>query len=162
MTVKYPFIPEGRTIHYVPLDNEFIQAAKEHARQFSLDKVMPTASVVVKEGKIIGMAANGSDYHEKNICERVKQNIPTGQGYELCEGCHWKNHSETKAVQDAKKKGFDTVGADLYLWGHWWCCSDCWDAMLFAGIHQVFLPEKSEILYNKNHPDNIVGKQFES
>jgi hypothetical protein len=29
-----------------------------------------------------------------------------------------------------------------------------------AGIKNVFLLENSEVLFNKEHPDNVVGKQF--
>jgi len=33
--------------------------------------------------------------------------------------------------------------------------------MIEAGIGDVYLLEGSEALFNKNHPQNIVGKQFE-
>ncbi|MEX2054056.1 MAG: deaminase [Candidatus Colwellbacteria bacterium] len=159
--IDYPYIPDGRTIVYVLKDNEYLVAAKEYARENSLDKTMPTGSVVVKEGKIIGISGNGSEYHNDNECERVKLNIPTGEGYELCEGCHPNNHSESRAVRDAMAKGYDPKGSDLYLWGHWWCCEPCWSAMEEAGVSNVYLMEGSERLFNKNHSDNIIGRQFE-
>jgi len=115
--------------------------------------------VIVKEGKIIGKGANGSDFHETHECERVKQNIPTGEGYELCEGCHPKNHSEPRAIQNAKDNGHETDGADLYLWGHWWCCEPCWNVIKAAGINQVYLAEGSHELFDKNHTNNIIGNQ---
>lgn len=157
----YPYIPEGRSHEYVPADNPFMVEAREYARQNSIDKTIQTASIIVKDGEIIGRGANGSDYHDKHECERVKQNIPTGQGYELCEGCHPKNHSEPRAIKDARDSGHDPKGADLYLWGHWWCCEPCWNAMQEAGIKTVFLIEDSDILFNKEADDNIVGKQFD-
>lgn len=159
-SVTYPYLPKGRTIQYAPADNPFMQEAKAYAREHSLDATMPNASVVVLDGKVIGRAANGSKYHEKHGCERIRRNIPTGQGYELCEGCHPKNHSEPKAVASAQKHGHDPRGADLYLWGHWWCCQPCWDTMLAAGIRQVYLLKDSEYLFNKEDPRNIIGKQF--
>ena len=61
-----------------------MQLAKKFSKENSLDKTMPTTNVLVRDGNAMG--ANGSDYHRNNICERVKQKIPTGQGYELCEG----------------------------------------------------------------------------
>ena len=134
--------------------------AKAYAREHSLDRVMPTASVIVKNDKVIAMGANGSDYHKTHECERVKQNIPTGQGYELCEGCHPKNHGEPKAIAAAAKAGVNLAGADVYLWGHWWCCEPCWNSMISVGISKVYLLENSEVLFNKQHPDNIVGRQF--
>lgn len=161
-TIDYPYIPRGKKIHYTSSENEFIQAAKRYARENSLDETMPTGSVVVYEGKIIGRGANGSDYHSKHGCERVRRGIPTGQGYELCEGCHPKNHSEPKAINDAEKTHpqADLKQADLYLWGHWWACEPCWNAINKAGIRNVYLVSGSHKHFNKSHPENLIGKQF--
>jgi len=159
--IIYPYLPAGRTIFYVPESNEYMLMAKEYARVHSLDKEMPNTSILVKDGVVIGKGANGSSYHETNGCERVKKNIPTGQGYELCEGCHPKNHGESKAIQNAKDLGNNTTGADLYMWGHWWCCEPCWNNMISAGINDVYLLEGSEKLFNKSNPENIVGHQFD-
>jgi deoxycytidylate deaminase len=156
-----PFIPEGKQIEYVNLYNEFMREAFNIARSESLDKTMQTGSVIVKDGRIIGVGANGSDYHERYECERVKQGIPTGRGYELCEGCHPKNHSEPTAIRRAQEANYNTVGADLYLWGHWWCCEPCWQAMISADISNVYLLENADTLFNKEDPDNIVGQQIE-
>lgn len=156
--VSYPYIPKGRNIKYVPQDNEFMQAAKAYAQAHSLDDAVPTGSVVVKDGKIIGRGANGSNYHKTHPCRRVQLGIPTGQQYELCEGCHPKNHSEPRAVTDALAKNHDPQGADLYLWGHWWCCEPCWNAIHEAGIKDVYLVVNSEVLFNREHPNNILNK----
>jgi deoxycytidylate deaminase len=160
MTIKYPYLPPGRTIQYVPADNRWMQEAREEARLHSLDDTMKTGAVIVKGNEIIGRGANGSDYHQKHVCERVRLNVPTGTGYDLCEGCHPKNHAERKAVFDAMKQGYDANDADLYLWGHWWACEPCWNAMIEAGISNVYLLQNSEMLFNKEHHDNIVGRQF--
>ena len=159
-TISYPYLPEGRQISYVDADNTFIQAAKQFAAKHSLDDTMPNASVIVKDGAIIGRGANGSNYHKEHGCERVRRNIPTGQGYELCEGCHPKNHSEPKAVKDAQATtaSDDLSGADLYLWGHWWCCQPCWESMIAAHIDHVYLLKDSEKLFNRDHPDTIINK----
>ncbi|HAS80708.1 MAG: hypothetical protein UR25_C0003G0090 [Candidatus Nomurabacteria bacterium GW2011_GWE1_32_28] len=161
--LKYeiPYIPEGRSILYVPETNIFMMEAKEYARLNSLDREMPNTSLIVKDGVVVGRGANGSTYHDTHECERVKQKIPTGEGYELCEGCHPKNHGEGKAIKDAKDHGFDIKETDLYMWGHWWCCKDCWEAMIKAGIKDVYLLENSEILFNKKDPGNIIGRQFD-
>ena len=160
--VKHPYIPKGRRVFYVASDNEYMQFAKEYAREHSLDEVMPGAAVIVKNGEVIGSGANGSDYHKNNPCRRKELGCKTGEGYEFCEGCHPRNHSEPSAIRDAVDRGDSTLGADLYLWGHWWCCKPCWDAMEEAGIKDVYLLEDSEKLFNKEHPENIVGKQFKS
>lgn len=147
-SIEYLYLPAGREILYVKADNPFMKAAEENAKN-SLDKNVPTSSVIVKDGEIIGRGANGSTYHETQECERVRLGVPTGQGYELCEGCHPKNHSEVRAIEDAKQAGHEVKGADLYLWGHWWCCQPCWDAMIEAGVNNVYLQEGSEKLFNK-------------
>jgi len=159
--VSYPYLPVGQHFLYVSASDPFMLAAKEYARAHSLDQVMPTGAVIVKDGKVIGAGANGSNYHDSNGCERVRQNIPTGEGYELCEGCHPRNHAEVKAVADARERGEDTTGAKLFLWGHWWACKSCWSVALEAGISEIVLQDNSEVLFNKLHPDNIVGHQFD-
>lgn len=160
--ISYPYIPEGKVIQYVDISNPYMALVKEFARKHSLDSVMPGAAVVVINDTVLGIGANGSDYHKKYECQRVILGCKTGEGYELCEGCHPKNHSEPSAIRDASVRGNDANGADLYLWGHWWCCKPCWDAMTRAGINRVFLLENSEVLFNKEHPNNIIGKQFDS
>ena len=160
--ICYPYIPDGRIIQYTNAGNQYMVLAKAFAKKSSLDSVMPGAPVIVKNEVVLGAGANGSDYHKKQKCQRVILGSKSGEDYELCEGCHPKNHSELSAIRDALTRGSDTSGSDLYLWGHWWCCKPCWDAMIQAGISMVFLLENSEILFNKEHPDNIVGKQFDS
>ena len=161
LKISYPYIPEGRDILYVEASNLYMAVARAFAKQNSLDAVMPGAAVVVKNNIVIGVGASGSDYHKTHTCKRVVLGCKSGEGYELCEGCHPKNHSEPSAIKDALARGNDTRGANLYLWGHWWCCKPCWDAMTEAGINTVFLLKNSEVLFNKENPDNIVGKQFE-
>lgn len=135
--------------------------AQETALRDSLDNAVKTGAVLVKDGEVIGSGANGSDYHLKFECERVKQGIPTGQGYELCEGCHPKNHAEARATRDAAANGTSTGGADLYLWGHWWACESCWNAIQESGIGNVYLLEGSDRLFNKSDPENILGRWSE-
>jgi deoxycytidylate deaminase len=158
--IEYPYIHPQGTIRYVDADNPYMQEAKQFAANHSLDQAMPTGSVIVRDGQVLGHGANGSDYHKQNECERVKQGTPTGQGYELCEGCHPKNHSEPKAVADALSRAESLADAALYLWGHWWCCKPCWRSMASSGIRTVFLQKNSEVLFNKAAPGNIVGKQL--
>lgn len=155
--VKYPYIPSGRVFKYVPASNKFMKVAESAAKK-SLDYNVPTGSAIIKDGQVIGSGANGSTYHDTHPCVRVALGIPTGQGYELCEGCHPKNHSEPRAISDAKSNGSDTAGADLYLWGHWWCCEPCWNAIAAAGIKDVYLMTDSEHLFNKSDAKNILKK----
>jgi len=160
-TILYPYLPPDRVFLYVGSDNPHMLAAKAHAQANSLDATVPTGSVVVVGGTVVGCGANGSDYHKARQCERVRLGVPSGQRYDLCEGCHPKNHSEPRAIADAHTKVKFLQGADLYLWGHWWVCKDCWEAIIAAGIENVYLMEGSEKLFNRDHPDSIIGRQFE-
>jgi deoxycytidylate deaminase len=146
---------------YADMDNPYMKAAKEYARLHSLDKTMPNSSIIVKEGKIVAQGANGSTYHDTHVCERVRLKIPTGQGYELCEGCHPKNHGEARAIADAEARSVDVSGGDLYLWGHWWLCRWCRERLSKVGIKKIFLLKNAEVLFNKNKGGNIIGKQFD-
>jgi deoxycytidylate deaminase len=153
--ISYPYLPIGRSFTYVSNDNTYMQAAQAAAKA-SLDTAAPNGSVVVKDHRIIGQGANGSDYHKTHPCRRKELGIATGQRYDLCEGCSPKNHSEPKAIADAHAAGQDTNDADVYLWGHWWCCQPCWETMIAAGIRQVYLLKNSQKLFNKADPENIL------
>lgn len=159
--IKYPYLPEDRTILYVPSDNEFMVYAKELAKRYRSNISQPMGAVIVKDGKIIGEGSVGNNPIHLKGCERARLGIPTGQGYDLCEGCSPKFHSEPSAIRDAQSKKNNPKDADIYLYGHWWCCKDCWDSMIKAGIRNVYLLEGSEILLNRENPKNILGKQFE-
>ncbi|MDY6770762.1 MAG: deaminase [Candidatus Nanohaloarchaea archaeon] len=156
-----PFEPDDGSIDYVSPDNEYMQAAKDVAREESIDS-HPAGAVIVKHDSILGSGANGSDYHDNNECvrERLKEQgeIASGEGYERCEGCHPKNHAEPTAIQDAHDQGNDDLDdADLYLWGHWWACEWCWDEMLDEGIDQLYLHEDSKELFNKDSDDYVFA-----
>ncbi len=159
--IQYPYLPEDRTILYVPESNPFMAAAKEFARENNTVKHVG-AAVIVKDGAIIARGSIGAGIHGKQGgCIREKMNVPTGTQYDLCQGCGHEYHSEASAIHDAKMGGENTRDADLYLWGHWWCCEPCWKSMIDAGIKNVYLLESSEKLFNKAHPENIIGRQFE-
>ncbi|NCP67663.1 hypothetical protein GW756_05335 [bacterium] len=138
---KLPYLPAGREIFYVDIDHDFMQLAFNVARKGSLDTLHPTGAVLVKDGVPIGAGANGSSFHTRLGCVRKLLRVPTGKFYSLCSGCSPKNHAEQKAIKDALKRKKDPKGADLYLWGHWWCCQSCWQAMIDAGIRDVYLPK---------------------
>lgn len=164
VTVEYPYMPEQGEIRYVPADDAFMVRAKEFARLHSLDAAMPNCSVVVRDGVEVGIAANGSTYHEINGCERKRLGSKTGEDYDKCEGCSPKNHGEPKAIANALENVDAEVvnDAEIYLWGHWWCCESCWNAMLASGITKVNLLENSQVIFNQSHPDNSIGRQFEA
>ena len=120
--IKYPYLPEGKTINYVTIDNRWMAAAKEFSRLHATDRQMPTGAVLVKDGHIIGSGANQvplknpffAMIHKNYFCVRRILRIPTGQKYWLCPGCSAsKHHSEGRSVRDAHIHGEETVGADM-------------------------------------------------
>jgi deoxycytidylate deaminase len=157
MTITYPYLPEGRKINYVPADNPFMREAQKVRNEESTESRHPTGAVIVKNGIVIGKGANQSKIrnpqslklHSK-YCIRRMLGVPTGTKYWLCPGCATHHqHAESRATADVKKRGVDARGADLYLYGHWWACEPCWNAMIDAGIANVYLLEGSEELFNK-------------
>ena len=168
--VKQPYLPEGKDVKYAGMDNPWMQAAKGFSRIHSTDRQMPTGCVIVKEAKIIGQGANQVPLkspffmrvHRDYFCTRRILGIPSGQKYWLCPGCSSaKNHAEGQATRNVRKLGNDARGADAYLWGHWWACETCWNALLSAGVEDLYLLEDSEVLFNRDMPGNVVGRQFE-
>ncbi|MBI4035261.1 MAG: hypothetical protein HY381_02590 [Candidatus Chisholmbacteria bacterium] len=139
MSRKYFYVDEG---------DVFMREARRVAETASFDNDWPTGVVVVKNGKIIGRGANGSEYHVKFGCRRKELGIPTGERYDLCEGCDPKNHGEPRAIEEAKKQHEDTEGADLFMWGHWWCCEPCWEEMEEVGIKKVYLLKDAQVVFN--------------
>ena len=156
-----PYVPEGRVVLYVPDTNIFMIEAKEYALKYCTKIRQPCAAVIIQNENVVGVGSIGNNPKHSVGCERELFNMPTGVGYEICEGCDPKFHSEISAIRDALSKGNDIKNADLYLWGHWWCCKDCWQTMIKAGIKDVYLLENSEILFNKKDPNNIIGHQFD-
>jgi deoxycytidylate deaminase len=154
--VKYPYLPEGRVILYVPENNKYISMAKEIALTQSTDKKISTGVVIVdKDGNVLVSAANKSalknqfllDTH-KDWCIRKLFKVQSGKKYWLCPGCaSHENHGEYRAALALEKKFPQKIDMDLYLWGHWWCCKPCWDKMIEAGIKNVYLVENADKIF---------------
>lgn len=139
--IKYPYLPPGRNILYVDPNNEFMAQAKKMLDNSGCVK-HPTGAVIVKNGRIVGRGANSGV--KMDVCPRWGS--PTGQNYEKCKNiCRQDGHAEVCAIRDAGK---DAQGGDLYLYGHWWCCENCWNEMIRAGIRNVYLLENSWNLFN--------------
>ncbi|MCX6751975.1 MAG: hypothetical protein NTZ87_00525 [Candidatus Nomurabacteria bacterium] len=145
--IKYPYLPEGRTILYVAEDNPFMVEAKKEAEK-SNDHNTPTGAVIVSNGKIISRAHNKASISNpklinlhKKYCIRKMLGIASGYKYWLCPGCATNSsHAEYRAVVNLQEQGVkDFNDLELYLWGHWWCCKPCWDKMIEAGIKNVYL-----------------------
>lgn len=144
-----PYLPPGREIRYVPADHPGMACARQAAQEQSLDPEHPTGAAIFRGDTLLGVGANGSDYHAQYGCERKRLGIPTGQGYEKCPGCNPANHAEQTAIRAVQAAGENCEGADLYLWGHWWCCESCWGVMTSAGIRNVYLMEGAKDAFFK-------------
>jgi len=168
MSIEYPYLPKGKTISYVPGANPFMREAKDLCVKHSTDDKQPTAAVIVKDGKVLGRGANQSKLrsaflkklHEKGWCVRKILKVKTGEKYWMCPGCSgYDMHAEAEAIANTRKNGYATEGADLYLWGHWWCCEPCWKKIIDSGIKNVYLLEKSEVYFNRGNPNNLIGRR---
>jgi len=146
MLIKYPFLPKDKDIKYVSKDDYFINEAKKISKTSGCQK-QSTGAVLVKNGEIIARGCNAGKKVE--VCPRVIKGYKTGEGYHLCkEICLQVGHAEISAIQDAVKNLVNTENANLYLYGHWWCCENCWNAIIKAKIKNVYLLENSHILFN--------------
>lgn len=158
MNSLYPYLPDDGTIAYVSDANVFMAEAKKTCLEKSTDHYHPTGAVVVKDGVILGKGANQSalrnkhllSLHKRYFCLRRFFNVKSGEKYWVCPGCASAvMHAETRAVRDALKSQQTLAGCELYLWGHWWCCKPCWDSMLGADLHKVYLVNEATALFKK-------------
>lgn len=153
--IAYPYLPDGREINLVPIENPFMQEAKKAQEELSNEMQHPTGAVVVKDGKVVSRSGNRAGlpfkswqkFHRDFFCVRRFFKIKTGEKYWACPGCAKNhNHAEARAAREAAKQNLST-NADLYLYGHWWCCQPCWDEMIKAGIKNIYLLENADILF---------------
>jgi len=85
---------------------------------------------------------NGTYFIGSNWCWDAQQtcprkDMPSGEGYELCESvCKQNAHAEVDACFNA---GPSASGATLYLIGHTYCCDNCKSVMAKAGIKEVII-----------------------
>jgi len=150
-TIKYPFLPEGKAYLYIAESNPFMLAAKQAAGGHGCRK-HATGAVAVKDGNIVA-TGNNAGVHV-TVCPRVYKGYGTGQGYRYCkEYCDQSGHAEVVLCRTAQEQNIDLTGTDVYLYGHWWCCENCWNHMLQAGIARVYLMEGSQKLFNDQEQD---------
>mgnify|MGYP001611427183 CR=1 FL=1 len=165
--IKRSYLPKGTNVFYVGLDNEFMAKAREKAR-FSNDQQQPVGAILVCNGQVID-----SDYNEgalshpwlvkmhQKFCIRHFLGIPTGKYYWICPGCSdGKSHPEYKTCTRLLEKGIPGRPLDLYNWGHWAICPVCFLAMEKIKLDNLYLLKDCEKLFNPNHPENIIGRQF--
>jgi deoxycytidylate deaminase len=136
--MEYPYLPEGREIKYVSKDNPFMKEAYKISLGSGC-QLQATGAVVVRDGKVVSLGTNVGKLQD--ICPRAEKKSPTGTDYHLCkEICEQISHAEVAAIRNTEK---DLTGTDMYLYGHWWICENCWNEIIKAGIKNVFLQDKS-------------------
>lgn len=147
MHIDYPYKPSSHKYQYVNDENEFMQVAKKIAMQSGCAK-QSTGAVIVRDSQIIGQGCNAGK--KVDICPREIKKSKTGEDYYLCkEVCQQDGHAEVSAIKDALKKTQEISNTDIYLYGHWWCCKNCWDHMISAGIKNVYLLDNSWEIFKK-------------
>lgn len=163
--------PNNIPISYVSLSDPLMKKAYANAKNMharkglgaDVKKMTITSVVIAKDGKILGEGCNGDGWHQdNNRCVRIENKRPTGQFYEECPGCTPENHGERTAIRKAKEAGEDVRGADLYLYGHWWLCTPCWNAITEAGIGHIYLLENGDTMFDRTAEGSVIGtpKQY--
>lgn len=159
--IKYPYLPPGRSMRFVSIDDEFMAEAKRAREECSGDPLYPVGCVLVKDGKILVRAGNGYNRGAGgvHVCPRIVLECPSGTGYDLCHLHDSPGHAETMLIAAAKEQGIETQDADVYLCGHWWCCEPCWNVMIEAGVRDVYLLENAHGEFDR---DRVYGETLKS
>lgn len=138
-----PYLPEGRSVSYVDVNHPHMAAAKKMSLQSNGCR-WKNGSVIVLNNNVIAQGANCIEVANRPMyCAREVLECKSGEGYDHCPTCVG-SHAERSALQNAQECGVVVAGADLYLYGHWWCCKPCWDEMIQAGIKDVYLLSEAQ------------------
>ncbi len=158
--IEYPYMPVGRHLKYVSIDNPHMQSAIRAQKELSGDLMWPIGAVLVKNDQAVAAGGNGFSIPSKepHICERYIQDCKSGEGYDLCSFHDSLGHAEQMTIKRAREAGIDPFGGDIYMFGHWWCCKSCWDAMIDAGIRDVYVCDDAHERFTKEKVYNVTLK----
>lgn len=161
--VKYPYMPTDRHLKYAPADSEFMLAAKMAREKKSGDPLFPVGIALVKDSQVIATAGNGFNRGAgtPHICPRVVLECPSGVGYELCHLHDPEGHAEPMVVAEAQRLGIDTDGANAYMYGHWWACEPCWNALIAAGIRDLYVTDDAHERFSRDrvYAETLSGQR---
>ena len=148
-------------MRFVPADDEYMREAKRAREECSGDPLYPVGCVLVRDGRVLVRAGNGYNRGTRgiHICPRIVLECPSGTGYELCDLHDSPGHAEPMLIAVAKEQGIDTQDADVYLYGHWWCCEPCWNVMIEAGVRDVYLLENAHVEFDR---DRVYAQTLQS
>ncbi len=134
-------------MEYVKTDqNGFFMRLARTTSGLSTDLRRPIGCVIVKDSVAVGFGSNQATlrwswlqrWHKKR-CLRKVLGIRTHNWYFVCPGCAlFRNHAEARAIRDSWPVWSIDGGAELYLYGHTYCCGKCEDRMKRFGITKVY------------------------
>ncbi len=142
----------------VGIDNQFMRLAYEVAKALYLlkrynRKALPVA-VLVRHGKVVNVAAAGWGMHQaEGFCTREDIGLHDGEGYERCPYCAPGSHAERLVCE-----GVDAQGCDVYVYGHFYFCEPCQEALNRAGVKDWYVLDNSQMLFNKKDPGCVINK----
>jgi len=135
-------------------------------------------AVIVKDNQIISTGYCGAprktkDCGDHGFCLREKNNIPSGQHYELCRSVH----AEMNAIINAARAGVSLFQGDIYIYGEksstgelkdTYPCFICKKMIINAGLNKVICSTPQGIkIYNVlnwvkewQKKDILEGKQY--
>lgn len=155
-------VPDGLEIRFTDMENPFMQKAFLHmVKHAELQKALgirPVTSVIrTKDGALIyGVVGELEDendvtWHEKEgRCARYQAGSATANSdYDSCPGCRHDRHSERAAVRKALRDGVDLTDSELYMYGQWWACEPCMNAVRDAGIPVLYVLKDSRPLFDR-------------
>ena len=155
-SIQYPYMPDGRSLKYVPASHPFMIEAAQAREECAGDPSYPVGIVMVKNGHVVARAGNGFNRGKQvHVCPRVVQECPTGTGYDLCDLHDSPGHSERMVLEECRRFGIDPAGSDLYMYGHWWACEPCWQALIDAGVRDVYVTDDAHERFAR---DNVYAQ----
>ncbi len=135
-------------------------------------------AVIVRENQIISTGYCGAprktkDCGEHGFCLREKENIPSGQRYELCRSVH----AEMNCIINAARAGVSLFQGDIYIYGETaskdevknaYPCFICKKMIINAGLNKVVcstpdgikIYDVSDWIKEWQEKDIIDGEQY--
>ncbi len=154
-------MPSDREFRFVGDHHPMMALAKQAREECAGDPLFPVGAVLVRDGKVLVRAGNGYNRGAGtvHVCPRIVLDAPSGTGYDLCHLHDAPGHAEPMLIAAAKEQGIDPSGADVYMYGHWWCCEPCWNVMIASGVRDVYLLENAHVEF---HRDRVYAQTLQS
>ena len=162
-------IPEELSVEFTTMSEPLMQQAfllaqKQNEKQKESGIRAVVSVMKLKDGTIVtGMAGeledtDGVTWHEKEgRCARYDGGSGTANAdYDSCPGCRHTAHSERSALRKAiRDYGEGAVkDAEIYLYGHWWACTPCMEAIAKAGVSRIYLLKNARDIFDRSLPNH--------